>query len=47
VRLITIDNARERNRTLAGELHIVAATELETLRVLEANFDSVPLERTR
>jgi hypothetical protein len=45
VRLITIDNARERSRTLAAELQILGATEQETLRVLEANFDKVPMER--
>lgn len=45
IRLITIDNARERSRTLAAELHILAATEQETLRVLDANFDKVPPER--
>jgi hypothetical protein len=45
VRLITIDNAKERNRTLAPELLIRRATDQETLNVLSANFDPVPLER--
>ena len=45
VRLITIDNALERTRTLAAEVHIAGATEAETLKVLEANFDQVPLDR--
>jgi len=45
VRLITIDNAFERTRRIAPELHVTRATEQETLRVLEANFDSVPLDR--
>ena len=45
VRLITIDNALERTRTLAAEVHIEGATEAETLKVLEANFDQVPLDR--
>ena len=45
VRVVTIDNVRERGRTLAAELQILGATEQETLRVLEANFDKVPLER--
>ncbi|MHB8638734.1 MAG: hypothetical protein ACYDBL_02915 [Candidatus Acidiferrales bacterium] len=45
MRLITIDNALERTRTLEPELHIRRATEQETLKVLEANFDSVPLDR--
>ena len=44
LRLITIDNALERIRTLAPELHISRATEQETLKVLDANFDSVPLD---
>jgi hypothetical protein len=45
IRLITIDNALERTRTLAAEVHISGATESETLKVLEANFDQVPLDR--
>lgn len=45
VRLVTIDNALERTRTLEPELHVRRATEQETLKVLEANFDSVPLDR--
>lgn len=45
VRLITIDNAFERTRRIAPEVHVTRATEQETLQVLEANFDSVPPDR--
>jgi hypothetical protein len=45
VRLITIDNAFERTRRIAPEVHVTRATQQETLQVLEANFDSVPPDR--
>ena len=47
VRLITIDNAKERSRTISPELQILRASEQETLKVLDANFDSVAPERRR
>jgi hypothetical protein len=47
VRLVTIDNAKERSRTLAPELQVQRTSEQETLSVLDANFDSVPPERRR
>ena len=45
VRLITIDNALERTRTLEPELHVRKATQQETLKVLDANFESVSPDR--
>ncbi len=48
VRLITIDNAQERRRTLAPELEVERLSDAETERILAANFESViPSQRHR